>query len=50
MAIRLDPRIIKYEGEDKQLERRQRNWRYEGKEPIAQTVTTPFKYVGNMFD
>ena len=50
MAIRLDPRIIKNEGEDKQLETRQRNWGYEGKEPIAQTVTTPFRYVENMLD
>ena len=50
MAIRLDLLITKDEEEDKQLERRQRNWGYEGKEPIAQTVTTPFKYVRNMLD
>ena len=42
MAIKLDLLIIIEEGEDKQLERRRRNLGYEEKEPIAQTVTTPF--------
>ena len=46
MKIRHGLLIIKEEVEDKQLERRQWNWWYEEKEPIAhwQTVTTRISY------